>query len=373
MDIYMVGFNLSRRILSSWFILIFFVFASFSACAKNFDIYISPDGFDSYNGGRPDSAVKSLVRVKSIFEASTDIKSGDAVNVLFMPGKYYGLSVVWNVFKAGVAINFRPYRDGDVVVIDGEGGDGKFFSLNLKSSPLVSGRVKTGIYFKRIHLLNYCEGISFGDWNSDVVVTDNKIEGVIFENIGSKYDPLTKTVNGVSMKNGSCVAAVRLQRAQKNVLLKNKFVNIENLLQKKTVVGKYGPYLMHAIYIADDSSDNIIRGNKFQNFTGSPIRIRNRSDRTRIFDNSFENPVYVSSPNEGYSMKAVSQWYCNEAVGDCIHKDPECPSLGTVLNGNLIGKGLELYADESQSKKSTCPLDKIKLRNIETPEEVEFK
>ena len=356
-----------------YFAMVFFALFCGSTFSKNIEIYISPEGVDSADGSRSDLAVKSLDRVKSIFKTSGDIGSGDVVDVIFMPGKYHGLSVVWDVFKVGVSINFRPYKNGDKVIVDGGGGSGKFFVFRLNKEIVNAGLLETNISFKRIHLMNYCEGISFGDWKSDVTVTNNKIEGVIFQNIGSKYDPVRVVVDGVAIPNGSCVAAVRLQNSRKNILLKNKFINIENLPQRQTKVGKYGPLLMHSIYISDDASDNIIRANQFKNFTGSPIRIRNGSDGTRVIDNKFEQPVYVSMSNGGYVMKAVSQWYCNQEVKECIHRDPECPSLGTILSGNSIGRKLELYSDESQSKNSTCPVGKLQLRNKRGAKEIEFQ
>lgn len=357
----------------SYFTIVFFALFCGSTFSKNIEIYISPEGVDSADGSRADLAVKSLDRVRSIFESSDNIGSSDIVDVIFMPGKYRGLSVVWDVFKAGVSINFRPYKNGDKVIIDGGGSSGKFFVFRLNKEIVNAGLLETNISFKRIHLMNYCEGISFGDWKSDVAVTNNKIEGVIFQNIGSKYDPVRVVVGGVVIPNGSCVAAVRLQNSRKNILLKNKFINIENLPQRQTKAGKYGPLLMHSIYLSDDASDNIIRENQFRNFTGSPIRIRNRSDRTRVVDNKFEQPIYAYISNSGYVMKAVSQWYCNQEVKECIDRDSECPSLGTILSGNSIEKKLELYSDESQSKNSTCPVGELKLRNTKDAKEIEFQ
>jgi Right handed beta helix region len=366
-------FNQNKKRFLSFFVLVFLFLFSISAFSKNVYIYISPTGSDAADGMRPESAIKSLDRVKNIFKNFNNLRSGDIVDVIFMPGKYHGLSVIWDVFKVGVSINFRPYENTDTVMIDGENSNGKFFILRLKKEHVRATSLVTNINFMKIRLMNYCEGISFGDWKSDVIVINNRIEDVTFQNVGSKYDPVKTSVNGVLIPLGSCVAAVRLQNAQKSILINNKFLNIENLPQRQTKAGKYGPLLMHAIYIADDASDNIIRANFFKNFTGSPIRIRNSSDRTMVVDNTFEKPIYVSAPKGGYLMKAVSQWYCNQEVNECVGKEPECPSIGTILSNNYIGQDLELYSDESQSKNSTCPVEKLRLRNIKNLKEIEFR
>jgi hypothetical protein len=251
-------------------------------------------------------------------------------------------------------------QEGDKVIFDGVGSTGKFFTLRPLKTTAASEAIKTSITIKGFQINNYCEGISFGDYKSNVIVSNNKIEKVTFQNIGSKYDPVKTIVNGRNITNGNCVAAVRIQRSTNNEIIDCKFINIENLPQKQTVVGKYGPLLLHAIYLSDGASKNTIIGNEFSKFTGSPVRIRNESDENEISKNKFMNPIYINTKRE-YKIKAVSQWYCNENAPGCVNKEDECPSANTLLKNNYIDPNLDGYSDESQSKNAKCPEEKLKI------------
>lgn len=318
-----------------------------------FDIYMSPDGDDKANGTTIKTAVKTLDAVKARYKELSKKKPDESVNIFFAPGKYVGQGVVWDIPKNKGEITIQPLKPEDKVIFDGESSDGEFFIL----------RTNARVIIKNIELNNYCEGISLGDYKSGIVSNQNRIENVTFKNIGSKYDPVTKVVGGRKLNNGNCVAAIRIQRSKENEIINCKFFNIENLPEKQTAVQKYGPLLLHSIYLSDGASGNTIEDNEFNGFTGSPIRLRNNSDNNKIRTNKFKRPIYVKTKGD-YKIKAISQWYCNDKAPGCAAKmNPECPSVGTSIKtkrhpneaeSDYKDSNVEWYADESQSKKSTC-------------------
>lgn len=326
--------------------------------------YVAANGDDSRSGATPADAVRTLGRVQELLKSRTLKDTERQIAVKFVPGRYSGLGVAWNFVAPGRTILFEPqnYQRGkSSVVIDGQGGDvAQFFRLRIVTPTADGETLDTGLVFRGLDITNYCEGISFGDWKSKANVSGNMIEDNRFLRIGSKYQTPSKQPDGRRMPEGACVAAVRLQQASGNVVRGNVFQDIENLPAKSTAKAKYGPLLLHSIYLSNYSSDNLIEGNRFARFSGSPVRIRAQSDNNRIIDNSFDAPTYPGKVPPGYRIKAVSQWYCNDAVKICKERaedgNTECPSTGIEIVGNRTSRDLELYADESQSKTPTCAI-----------------
>lgn len=325
-------------------------------------LYVAPNGDDGRSGASPAEAVRTLGRVQELLKARTLKDSERQIAVKFLPGRYSGLGVTWDYVAPGRTIVFEPqnYQRGkSSVVLDGQNGDAEqFFLLRVMTPTAGDETVNTGLVFRGLDLTNYCEGISFGDWKSKANVSGNVIEDNRFMRIGSKYQSPSVQSDGRKVPTGACVAAIRLQQASGNIVRANVFQDIENLPAKSTGVAKYGPLLLHSIYISKNSSDNLIEGNRFERFSGSPVRIRAQSDNNRIVDNTFDAPTYPGKVPPGYHIKAISQWYCNDAVQICKERaedgNTECPSTGIEIVGNRASRDLELYADESQSKKPTC-------------------
>jgi hypothetical protein len=206
----------------------------------------------------------------------------------------------------------------------------------------------TGLTFQR-----YCEALSFQSWSDevrrpggrDVVVTKST-----FLNIGSKFDPVKRG----TLPRGNCTAAVRLQGVGHARVEENSFKNIINLFSSETGSKAYGRGQLHAIYISNMSQDNIISRNKFDVFSGDPIRIRDRSDRNKITENTFGSASDNTNPGD---VHAISQWYCNDSVKECVGDHAtkkECASESLELWGNRIdGKNVENYADRSNGR-ATC-------------------
>lgn len=324
--------------------------------------YVAANGDDRRSGASPAEAVRTLGRVQALLKSRILKDTERQIAVKFVAGRYSGMNVTWDFLAPGRVILFEPqnYQRGkSSVFIDGQGSNvQQFFLLRVMTPTAGDATLETDLVFRGLDITNYCEGISFGDWKSKANVSGNVIEDNRFLRIGSKYQTPSVQPDGRRMPTGSCVAAVRLQQASGNIVRGNIFQDIVNLPAKSTAAAKYGPLLLHSIYISKNSSDNLIEGNRFERFSGSPVRIRAQSDNNRIVDNSFDAPTYPGKVPPGYRIKAVSQWYCNDAVKICKERaedgNSECPSTGIEIVGNRTSRDLELYADESQSKTPTC-------------------
>lgn len=331
--------------------------------ANALQYYVAPNGDDKADGLSRKSAVGSLGRVQELLKALPANKVPKLVQINLLPGTYRGASVIWDYYVPGGDILIesvdRPGPGTHPAIFDAEGTSAtSFFVLRLLEK---SDRpIRTGIAIRGVQISNYCEGISLGDWKSVATVTGNTVEGNVFTRIGSRFQSPTVQRDGKKKPTGDCVAAVRIQNAQDNLIRANTFRNIQNLPAKETGVAKYGPYLLHSIYLSSGASNNRIEKNSFDGFSGSPIRIRAQSDNTKVIDNRFSNPVYLDSRPSGYRINAVSQWYCNDQVEACKEKakkgDVECPSIGTEIVGNQVDGDLNVYNDESQSKNAMCSL-----------------
>lgn len=352
-----------NRIISLLVIGALSLFASLHARADTvLNYYVSAEGNEKANGMSRSTAVSSLSRVQELLKARRDEPKVAHIRISILPGYYRGLSVLWDYYLPGADITIEAVdrQNGNrPAVIDAKGTNvTSFFVLRMAQES--EKPIRTAITIRGLKISNYCEGISIGDWKSLTTVTGNTIEGNLFENIGSRFQTPTTQADGKSKPTGNCVAAVRLQNSQDGVVRNNTFQNIQNLPAKETGVAKYGPFLLHSIYLSSGASNNLIEHNVFDGFSGSPVRIRAQSDNNKVVDNKFSNPIYFGKPPAGYRINAVSQWYCNDAVPACNEKAKkgnfECPSIGTEIIGNTVGGDLNLYSDESQSQNVVCPL-----------------
>jgi hypothetical protein len=334
-----------------------------AAKTGEYAVYVSPNGSDKASGRSREEAVRSLERVQELLRQAKPSQDQKDFAVRFLPGVYRGIEVEWNFYSPGRRVLLAPADEGPAggerfqVVIDGTNSkQERFLTLRLKDAPASS--VPTALTLRGLHIRNYCEGVSLGDFHATSDMTDNVVEGNLFTEIGSKYQAPTAKSKGKAVPEGECAAALRLQHASNGVVRKNIFRRIENLPAEETASGKYGPSLLHSIYIADHSTGNLIEDNRFEAFTGSPVRIRAESDHNRIVSNTFSSPVYAVARNDKNQIYAVSQWYCNDASEACRDKaargKQECPSVGTEIVGNRLVGDLGVYADQSQSKRPTC-------------------
>lgn len=323
--------------------------------------YIAADGDDNKDGKTPTTAVRTLDRIQKLLRAIPANDKHRSVTVRFRSGVYRGLNVKWNYWRPNTDIVFEPEHptaDGYPVVLDGDGVPVQgFFTLSLTLTEPPKEPVPTNLHFRRLRITNYCEGISFGDHRANVTVSNNSIEDSQLDHMGTVFDPNRVIVNGRSLPKGNCVAAVRVQRAHNTVIRNTSFQDILNLTGARTAVKEYGPAHLHMIYIAHQSMNTLVENNVFERYNGPPIRIRDRSDNTRVLGNRFLAPASkwgaANTP-----LAAVSQWYCNIGLRVCVDRAAagrtECPSSGTEIRDNMYSPELTLYVDQSQSTQATC-------------------
>jgi hypothetical protein len=151
------------------------------------------------------------------------------------------------------------------------------------------------------------------------------ISGNRFEQLGSLETPYGQT-SWTKQRYGN--AGVLLRGVSASTICKNEFEGLENDEVRGT---KTGERLIHAVYIRDRSSYNLVSGNSFEDISGDPIRISNHSDHNVVNGNSSENA----------GAKAfVSEWYnAHEGEGN---------STGHSIKGNDIGS---LYESSEKAKK----------------------
>lgn len=331
-------------------ILLFGMLGSIGVRADRLDIHVSPAGVDTASGTSAKSPVATLSRVQEIVVAQSS--GHDEVRVLFAPGVYSGQGVEWRTFP-GMWIRFQPAKQGESVIFDGNLGKQSIFFEGLPPTP-EPGKppISMKLAFTGLIIRNYCEGISFRSWTDKVRRPGGRdviVKKSVFENIGSKYDPVMQK----KRPRGNCTAALRLQGVGHGRIEDNVFTNIINLPRNETGSRKYGSGLLHAIYIANMSQDNSIVRNRFDNFSGDAIRIRDASDRNYVTGNVFG----AAASNGGETVHAISQWYCNPKVPACIQRAvrrTECESSDLQLSDNRIeGKNVADYSNRAEGK-ATC-------------------
>lgn len=338
--------------------------------ANQLNFFVANNGDDANGGRAAKDALRTLEAVEQRVASLPPSEDPLQVTIFVAAGRYADQTLEWTTARPNLSVSLRPYEgvaDGQVIFDGSKARKRQFFAYDpSKASPAEqSGSVRFS--FEGIVIENFCEGLSFGDVNGRSQTSGHRVERLTLRSIGSKYDRRMRTNDrGVSLPLGDCVAGIRLSATSSTSVTRTRFENIENLPSNQTFYRKYGPGLLHAIYISTSARGNKIANNTFVGFTGSPIRIRDRSNDTVVEGNTFERPLWPDDKVKERPLYAVSEWYCNTAVAACIEKarqgDRECPSTGTKMAGNQLGSGVKSYADESQSKDSTCTFDASKVK-----------
>jgi hypothetical protein len=103
------------------------------------------------------------------------------------------------------------------------------------------------------------------------------------------------------------------------VIKNNRFIHIKN---------RERCLLLHSIYVAHDSTKNVIEGNIFEDSCGDAIRFRDGSSANLVKDNIFI---------DAWDKAPVSDWYCDrDRRDDCTKATGECPSIMSSANKRLL-------------------------------------
>lgn len=307
---------------------------STSANAANvFTVYMSPDGSDLNNGLSPQTAILSLERAEAIL-AATDPTTD--VEVRISQGIYVAPLTEWRYYIPGKTISFLPidYEEGDGIndiagrpIFRSDGTPGYWFSARLpKNHP--GG--DTNLNFRYLQVEKYsagglqfyggvtenAEGITVP---ASAGINNNTVFGMMFYRLGSLYNP-----------TGGGRGAVNTWNSSNNRIQNNHFFRNENVASEAA--------LIHGVYLAHHSNNNIIASNRFTTITGDPIRTRNDSNDNDIYDNTFVQSGYTAY---------YSEWFCDQA---CVDTHPghgrECASHGNAFFDNYLETG---YNGNAQS------------------------
>lgn len=275
---------------------------AFAAQANPF--HLAPDGNDARDGT---NRTKSVATLKRAWELAAAQPRGSEVTVLVHPGIYVGQ---WIRIDGAppTAVTLRGVMVDDQRPIFDGGQNAHQTWLRLWAS---QGR-PTGLTIERLAIRNYHTAISL-DGNRDDPAANNHgtvIRDNVFERIGTiaSNDP-----------KAFATAAIRFVNSSGNTVERNRFLSIRNIK---------GCGALHALYLAHFSSRNRIVDNSIDDFCGSAVKLRDRSNDNLVAGNSFRHAE--ASP-------AIEEWFCDmRGRKDCTKKKGECPSTGNIDQRNSI-------------------------------------
>lgn len=126
---------------------------------------------------------------------------------------------------------------------------------------------------------------------SGAVISDNR-----FEDLGSLH---SKNADWATQRYG--VGGVLARGLQGSQITHNRFENLENGAVKGTPVGER---LIHAVYLRDASSNNLVSDNTFAHVSGDPVRVSDASNDNRIEGNRSRDAGVATMVSEFYNPTA---------------------------------------------------------------------
>lgn len=291
-----------------------------------FQVFLDPAGSDTNSGLVASAPVKTLARAQAVLTAAAPETD---VEVRIKQGTYTAPTTTWTFIVPGHTVNFMP--------IDYEYGDGvddiagrPVFRSNGTAGYWLRGRMPDtmpeggdgGLRFYYLRVERYSEGgiALAGRYQTvgglrvpaDAGFNHNKIFGMELVDIGSTWSSAGYAYGGVDLVNSSG-----------NLIQNNHFVHLENSGGQAA--------LLHGVYIAHHSNDNVIVSNQFAYVSGDPVRARNDSNHNDIYGNVFERTGQKGQ---------FSDWFCDTSTGCVDSTHPrECASQGNLFheNNNISG------------------------------------
>ena len=285
-------------------------------------VYMSPRGDDRESGESSAAAVRTLERVQQVVQAG--VRSAPRnVTVLIAPGTYPDpcveaggtlesctatAAVRWSVTMPDHTIEFRPLEASEPCpIFDGAGTRrSAWFWLRGARGQL------TNVVFTGLRLQNYWNAITFAGSVTDAALYNggNILRNNVFAKIGA--NPRMVAPGSENEDQNLSFSVVGVTNSRKNIVADNVFTDI--------VTDYHCPWL-HALYVAHDSSYNVITGNWFENACGNPVRIRDHSNFNVVSENTFVDAGY-----NGY----FEDWFSHTT---------ECASYGNTFTDNRLLSG----------------------------------
>ncbi len=294
---------------------------------QTFDLFISTSGSD-YNSGK--NSYNSIATLKKAQDILKKNKINIDVRIYIDSGLYKNQFVTWDYFNnsniifLGLVKNHNPIFDGE--------GEKIWFNLIKKNGTC------SNVTIMNIDVINYKQGIVFngdrdnpyGGWNGN-----NKLINLKIKNIGTLY----------SIDTTYSSSAVCFINSRFNIIKNCYFTNIENDKKNKEDI------LIHALYFAHYSSNNIVEKCNFSYISGDPIRVRDESNNNIINKN-----IFTKTGSHAF----FSEWFCcSETTSKkCTKESGECSSFGNQFINNLCNRGYnntkiqtyDLYGENSFTK-----------------------
>jgi len=269
-----------------------------------FTIYVAESGNDHNNGLSLATAVASINKAYSIIK-TTLLYNPKNAEILIAPGTYTNQRVHMNWYMPHHSITIKPYDESQPKPLITSTSTWKMVAFKITTR--AQGE-RTNFIFKNLKFKNMYGAITFyGNRETEKASSSyNIIDGCEFDNTGM-----------------TAFSTIGLINSRYNKLINNTFMNQQRFIDNKSTNG-----LLHAIYIAHNSTNNIIKNNYFENCDGDPIRIRDMSHNNLIEGNTFYH----------CGKKApVSEWFCNADIrDDCTKTSAECPSYNNLVENNQI-------------------------------------
>ena len=278
-----------------------------SAFGAGTAIYVSPFGNDANKGDIEDEPVATIQRAISLAEAA--LVGTDEVMILLKPGTYTGQRFETRGHRENVPILITS-GSGGRAVFDGGGQGGNWMILKPRGGKLSNIRIH------EIEVMRYETAIDVRGnrnnleiWAGGLTIRDSRF--IEIGNLAREGAPPS-------------TAVLRLVNSDHNVISGNYFGRIRN----NKLCG-----LLHAVYIAHGSTENLIQNNTFENSCGDAIRFRDRSNDNVVRDNNFI---------DAWALSPVSDWFCNpkdraeRGGGQCTKHAAECPSYNNLLENNRV-------------------------------------
>lgn len=293
--------------------------------ARELTIYVAPQEQKSGTGLKPAEPVGSLAEALRAAKANM-AEDVTGVTVQVASGTYKGQRLRLNGTPGDVPFHLqadpkassRPKFDG--------GGKGVWFVLKSTKHDTSPVRISG------LEVFNYVSAVSLSGqrksedlWNGGNEITDN-----VFAKIGQG-----------NAKSRPATAAVSLVNSRNNKVVGNTFKDIRNVKDCN---------LLHAIYIAHYSANNIISDNVFDGGCGAAIKVRDASHANKIVRNKFVNQ----------QAEAFQDSFCDKSRSSmCTKSTAECPSWDTVFENNTMAKLPKMQAFSASAGKA--PIKQPKL------------
>lgn len=237
------------------------------------ELYMDPDGSDDASGTADDPA-PSMARV---IELLAGIDSS-AATIYVDVGTYYETerAAIGNEGGTGgdqevdipqSELTIRPIdEDGENPVFDGSDLDDdipddlQYWLYTEDTSVHVTGLTIQHYLTGGLRLIN---------------ADDNTVSHTVFRELGNKY-----------VEGDTGYGALHLKESSNNIIHNNDFVRLNN------VDGETGWSRIHGVYLAQNSHENQIYENTFDEISGDPVRLRNHVSHNDIHNNTFLSSGY---------------------------------------------------------------------------------